>query len=113
MFTIGEFSRITGLTVKALRFYHEQGLLVPTTVDDATGYRYYDRSKVEVARTIGFLKGLDFSLAEIRQLLATGSHEEELTAALERQRKTIDQRIRQLNTELERLIRIDSERKPR
>jgi hypothetical protein len=33
VFTIGEFSRITGLTVKALRFYHVEGLLLPSRVD--------------------------------------------------------------------------------
>jgi DNA-binding transcriptional MerR regulator len=96
VFTIGEFSRITGLTVKALRFYHEAGLLTPTCVDDETGYRYYDASKVELARTIGFLKSLDFSLAEIRELLASAGDEAELTAALERQRKAIAEKIRRL-----------------
>ena len=95
MFTIGEFSRITGLTVKALRFYHEEGLLVPTCVDDQTGYRHYDASKVELARTISFLKQLEFSLAEIRELLQAGDGRE-LTAALERQRAAIDARIRKL-----------------
>jgi len=42
MFSIGEFSRITGLSIKALRLYHEKGILVPGRVDDATGYRYYN-----------------------------------------------------------------------
>ena len=96
MFTIGEFSRLTGLTVKALRFYHEEGLLEPTSVDDQTGYRYYDGSKVELARTIAFLKELDFSLAEIRELLTGGDNASALTAALERQRAAIDERIRRL-----------------
>jgi len=96
MFTIGEFSRLTGLTVKALRFYHEEGLLEPTSVDEQTGYRYYDGSKVELARTIAFLKQLDFSLAEIRELLAGGDNAAALTAALERQRAAIDERIRRL-----------------
>lgn len=96
MFTIGEFSRLTGLTVKALRFYHEEGLLVPTTVNDQTGYRYYDASKVELARTIAFLKELDFSLAEIRELLRECDDAAGLTAALERQRDAIDERIRRL-----------------
>ena len=45
VFSIGEFSKITGLTVKTLRFYHEQGLLHPTHVDSETGYRYYDVSR--------------------------------------------------------------------
>jgi len=96
VFTIGEFSRITGLTVKTLRFYHEEGLLAPTAVDDQTGYRYYDASLVELARTITFLKGLDFSLAEIKGLLAKTSDGGDLTAALERQRQVIDERIRRL-----------------
>ena len=39
---IGEFSKLSGLTVKTLRFYHEEGLLVPAFVDPDTGYRYYD-----------------------------------------------------------------------
>jgi DNA-binding transcriptional MerR regulator len=39
VFSIGEFSKITGLTVKTLRLHHEQGLLVPRHVDEQTGYR--------------------------------------------------------------------------
>ncbi len=52
MFSIGEFSKVTGLTVKTLRFYHEQGLLDPTHIDPETGYRYYGPAKVETARVI-------------------------------------------------------------
>jgi DNA-binding transcriptional MerR regulator/effector-binding domain-containing protein len=101
MFTIGEFSKITGLSVKTLRFYHEEGLLVPTSVDDATGYRYYDGSLAELARTIAFLKSLDFTLAEIREMLGAGQDEPTqdeaaLVAALTRQRKVIDERIARL-----------------
>jgi DNA-binding transcriptional MerR regulator/effector-binding domain-containing protein len=96
VFTIGEFSRITGLTVKTLRFYHEEGLLLPTSIDDQTGYRYYDASLVELARTIAFLKSLDFSLAEIKTLLKQANDGGDLTAALERQRQIIDDRIHRL-----------------
>ena len=96
MFSIGEFSKITGLSVKTLRFYHEEGVLTPTAIDDQTGYRYYDGSLVELARTIAFLKTLDFSLAEIREILAGEQDEAKLRAALERQRKAIDERIRRL-----------------
>ncbi|MFD0460351.1 MerR family DNA-binding transcriptional regulator [Streptomyces violaceoruber] len=39
--TIGEFSRITHLSIRMLRRYHEQDLLVPAEVDPDTGYRYY------------------------------------------------------------------------
>jgi DNA-binding transcriptional MerR regulator/effector-binding domain-containing protein len=93
MFTIGEFSKITGLSVKTLRFYQEEGLLAPTAIDDQTGYRHYDGSLVELARTIAFLKTLDFSLAEIREILRGEQDEGALIAALERQREVIDARI--------------------
>jgi len=52
MYSIGEFSRISGFSVKALRLYHEKGLLVPSVIDDDSGYRYYDRKNVEKARII-------------------------------------------------------------
>ena len=50
MFTIGEFSKIAGMSVKRLRFYHEEGLLVPASVDPRTNYRYYDEQNLKVAR---------------------------------------------------------------
>ena len=62
MFTIGEFSKITGLTVKTLRFYHEKELLVPAAIDHSSGYRYYDQRNVDAARVIVALRGLEFSL---------------------------------------------------
>jgi len=96
MFTIGEFSKVSGLSIKTLRFYHEEGLLVPTSIDEATGYRYYDGSLVELARTIAFLKSLEFSLAEIREILGRELDESAVVAALQRQRKVIDERIGRL-----------------
>ena len=69
-YTIGEFSRASRLTVKALRFYHEQGLLDPARVDGETGYRYYDDSSLSRAHAIRWLRGLDFTIAEIKELLA-------------------------------------------
>ena len=64
-YSIGEFSQITGLSVKTLRFYHEKGILAPTSVDDATGYRFYDETKIEKARIIMRLRQMEFSLEDI------------------------------------------------
>ena len=66
MFKIGEFSKLSMLTVKALRFYEKQGLLIPAQVDQWTGYRYYEASQLETAATIKALRQLDFSIEEIR-----------------------------------------------
>ena len=94
VFSIGEFSKITGLTVKTLRFYHEQGLLVPSCIDEETGYRYYALAKVETARAITFLRGLDFSVSEIREILAQAEQENDLLEVMERQRRVIEEKIR-------------------
>lgn len=95
MFSIGEFSKLTQLTVKTLRFYHEAGLLVPGFVDPDTGYRYYDMSQVETARAITYLRSLEFSLSDIKELLSEET-DEDLLNVLERQQATVKERIKQL-----------------
>jgi DNA-binding transcriptional MerR regulator/effector-binding domain-containing protein len=95
MFTIGEFSKLSGLTVKTLRFYHEEGLLVPAFVDPGTGYRYYHERQIETARVIAYLRNLEFSIDDIKELLS-GGDEAGLLDVLERQRSQIKQRIKHL-----------------
>ena len=70
MFSIGEFSKITRLPIKTLRYYHERRLLVPANVDVGSGYRYYNGANIERARIIVTLRGLEFSLEEIGNILA-------------------------------------------
>ena len=96
MFTIGEFSKVTGMTVKTLRFYHEAGLLAPTMVDEQTGYRYYDASKIETARVIAYLRGLEFPVEEIKDLLRHAEDDGRVLDALERQKASLADRIRRL-----------------
>jgi DNA-binding transcriptional MerR regulator len=71
LMTIGRFSRLTGLTVKALRHYDELGLLRPAAVDPATGYRSYSSAQVAVAEAIRTLRRLELPLDDISSLLAT------------------------------------------
>ncbi|MEV7428357.1 MerR family transcriptional regulator [Nocardioides sp. NPDC092400] len=70
MLAIGEFSRLTHLSVRTLRRYHEADLLVPATVDPATGYRYYDARQIPTAQVIHRLRELDVPLADVRRILA-------------------------------------------
>jgi DNA-binding transcriptional MerR regulator len=93
VFTIGEFSKITGMTVKTLRFYHEQSVLAPSYVDAETGYRYYSQSKIEVARIISQLRTLEFSLAEIAEILDSYDDEADILSHLERQNRTITEKM--------------------
>ena len=71
--TIGEFARMTHLSGKALRLYHEQGLLVPRDVDPHNGYRRYGLDQTATARLIRRFRALDMSLDEIRRILAADS----------------------------------------
>ena len=68
---IGRFSRLTGLSVKALRHYDELGLLRPATVDAETGYRSYSSAQVGRAEAIRTLRRLELPLDDIATLLAT------------------------------------------
>jgi len=81
-YQIGDFSRITRLSVKTLRFYHEKGLLKPKKTDASSGYRYYAEDQIEVVRRINLLKELGLSLEEIKNTLADCTDDRDLLALL-------------------------------
>ena len=70
LLSIGRFSRISGLTIKALRHYDEIGLLRPARVDEPTGYRYYSLAQARDAEAIRRLRSLQVPLEEIAYLLS-------------------------------------------
>jgi effector-binding domain-containing protein len=94
-----------------LRFYHEQGLLEPSSVDEQSGYRYYAPAKIEIARVITRLRALDLSLAEIAALLRLDD-DGDVLAVLERQRTVIEEKLRKyrgIARALDQLIAIQKE----
>jgi len=68
--SIGEFARRSRLSLKALRLYDERGVLVPSRVDQGSGYRYYDTAQLEEARLVVMLRQLQLPLAAVKELLA-------------------------------------------
>jgi effector-binding domain-containing protein len=86
MFSIGEFSTVSGIPVRTLRFYHEVGLLVPAGVDPQTNYRSYDQRNLELAKVIVALRGMEFKLEDIREILAGCGDDSDLVDQLERQK---------------------------
>lgn len=114
MFSIGEFSKITGLTVKTLRFYHEEGVLSPAQIDPQSGYRYYDYAQIESARVIAYLRELEFPLADIKEILRCAGDEGELLDAMQRQRALLEEKIQRFRTMVRSLDRfIQEERQAR
>lgn len=67
--SIGRFSRLTGISIGALRHYDELDLIRPAEVDRFTGYRRYRRGQVDVGRAIARLRDLEVPLDEIREVL--------------------------------------------
>jgi DNA-binding transcriptional MerR regulator len=103
VFSIGQFSRISGLTVKTIRLYHDEGLIIPARVDPATGYRYFDQRNVEQARMIQHLRDLAFPLADIKEILERSRDDADLLGLLERQKAAIEERARKLHLIVDKL----------
>lgn len=69
--SIGDFAVMTSLSRKALRHYHDIGILEPAHIDSHTGYRYYDTSQVDHAHIIRRFRSLGMSIPDIKALLST------------------------------------------
>ena len=105
MIRIGEFSRISQVSIKTLRFYDEVGLLHPTRVDDFTGYRYYTFSQLARLHRILALKEMGFPLEQIGRLLNDEVSSEQLRGMLKARRAEIQSR---LDEEMDRLARVEA-----
>jgi DNA-binding transcriptional MerR regulator len=102
-YKIGEVARRTGLTVRALRHYHDLGLVVPSGRSEA-GHRLYRHEDVESLRHVLSLRALGLSLRDIPGFLENG--DDGLLKALERHRNKVAADIdalRQLALRLEQL----------
>lgn len=93
MYQISQFSKISGLTVKALRYYDKQGMLKPSYRDKNTLYRYYDENDLKKAQLIRLLRSLDFSISEIKEVLEMVNNEADLTYILQEKIANIKENI--------------------
>lgn len=84
---IKEFAKLTGVTVRALHYYDEIGLLKPSSVDEQNGYRFYDERCLERMQEILFYRELDFPLKEIRTILSSPEYDK--NAALKGQKRLL------------------------
>jgi DNA-binding transcriptional MerR regulator len=105
MIRIGDFSKLSRIPVKTLRYYDEVGLLKPVHVDNFTGYRYYDHGQAARLNRILALKDLGFSLEQIRELLDAGLSAEKMRGMLILRESEIRQKVQE---EAERLARVES-----
>lgn len=113
LLTIGEFSKMTYLSVKALRHYHDVGLLAPVAVDPATGYRRYASSQVGTAQAIRRFRELDMPLDDVCQVLTardSADRNRVILQHLERMRQQLERT--QLSVESLQALLEDESRAP-
>ena len=77
-YTRGQFAVMGNVGRKALRLYHEEGLLVPVSINEENGYHYYDDTQLEILERIKRLRKIGLSLFEIKQVLDGKVQEEEI-----------------------------------
>ncbi|MFQ9923268.1 MAG: MerR family transcriptional regulator [Beduini sp.] len=93
MYKISQFSKITGLTVKALRYYDEENLLKPSYRNEENQYRYYCDSDLQKGLLIKYLRFLDFSIMEIKECIEMVESEEDLAYILQEKINIIEKNI--------------------
>lgn len=105
MFKIGEFSKLSQVPVKTLRYYNEIGLLKPAEVDRFTSYRYYSADHLPRLNRILALKDLGLSLEQIARLLNNGLSPAQLRGMLRLKQAELQQRVQE---EQARLARVEA-----
>ena len=103
MFKIGEFSSLSLVTVKTLRFYDKIGLLKPAEVDRFTGYRYYSANQLPRLNRILALKDLGLSLTQVTQLLDGDLPPEQIRGMLRLKQVEAQQKVEEEQARLARV----------
>jgi DNA-binding transcriptional MerR regulator len=104
MFKIGEFSRLSRVSVRMLRHYDQLGLLTPSQTDSFTNYRYYSADQLPRLNRIIALRDLGFSLEQIAGMLDADLSTEQLLGMLKLKRAEVEA---QLQSEQEKLARLE------
>jgi DNA-binding transcriptional MerR regulator len=110
MFKIGDFSKLSRVSVRALRLYDQMGSLKPLHVDQFTGYRYYSAEQLSRLNRIVAFKDLGFSLEQIGQLLTDQVSPDQMRGMLRLKQAEVQQlieveqaRLRQIEFRLQQI----------
>jgi DNA-binding transcriptional MerR regulator len=103
MLRIGDFSRISRVSVQTLRYYDDLGLLKPDAVDRFTGYRYYSFDQLPRLHRILALKDLGLTLEEVARLLQDEPSTEQLMGMLRLKETELKERVDEELTRLDRV----------
>ena len=103
MYSIGEFSKLSGLSINTLRHYEAVRVLIPDKVNEFTGYRYYSASQLVTANKILAMKDAGFSLMEIAKIFTEIPSNASIISMLEGKANELEDALK---NEQERLMRL-------
>ena len=95
-YSIGEVSKIKDVTIKALRYYHKVGILIPKYIDEETGYRYYSIDQFVHIDIIKGCRTLGTSILELQDIFKD-PNTEKLLKFLEIKKKEAEEKIKLMN----------------
>ncbi|HBZ02874.1 MAG TPA: hypothetical protein DEO83_03585 [Lachnospiraceae bacterium] len=101
MYTRGQFAVMGNVGRKALRLYHEEGLLVPVYINEENGYHYYDESQLEILERIKRFRKIGLSLFEIKQILDGKADETEIIESKISETDNLLKELKEYNKESE------------
>jgi len=115
MLKIGDFSKLSRVSIRMLRHYDEIGLLTPKSIDNFTGYRYYAEEQLPIADRISSLKNMGFSLSAVGEILKNYDNPQALSGFLKvkqaeivAEAEAVNHRLLLLDTAIKRLRKDDT-----
>ena len=103
MLKIGDFSKLSLVSVKALRYYDERGLLKPARVDPSTGYRFYSASQLARLNRILAMKDMGLDLSQIALLLNQEPTPDQIRGMLRLKQVELHQQLTEGQAQLTRI----------
>ncbi|PHE99781.1 MerR family transcriptional regulator [Bacillus wiedmannii] len=100
MFSIGEVAKIKDITIKALRYYHKMGILIPKHVDESTGYRYYSIDQFIHIDIIKSCRELNTSIVELQEIFKE-CNTDKLLRFLQLKREEAEEHIKKMKEVME------------
>jgi len=97
LYRIGEFSRMSKITIKTLRYYDEVGLLKPENVDELTGYRFYTTQQLVKLHKIQAFRQIGLPIDEIKLILSVGNEKNILEKRKDELKAELERNIEQLS----------------
>ena len=99
MYKIGNFSKMSKTTIKALRYYEKEGLLKPAFIDQDRSHRYYESSQlVDISKIIS-LRQIGLSIKDLKKVLDG----QDMSLILNKRKNEIEKNIANFNIELSKI----------